>query len=71
MKQKIMSSESPRKKSRQVCLICGSYTTLIVNIYEPRSGPNIVDLINQKFGPQVNIVNKSIKFINNRPGVRL
>lgn len=52
---KNMSSESPRKKSRHVCLICGSYTTLMINIYEPRSGPNIVEVINQKFGMQVNI----------------
>lgn len=51
---KNMSSESPRKKSRHVCLICGSYTTLMINIYEPRSGPNIVEVINQKFGMQVN-----------------
>ncbi|XP_037032029.1 protein phyllopod [Bradysia coprophila] len=43
-----MSSESPRKK-RLTCLICGSYTASMLNIYEPRCGPNIVEIIKQKF----------------------
>lgn len=50
-----MSSESPKKKSRNVCLICGNSTTLMIDIYEPRSGPNIVDVIKLKYGTQVRI----------------
>lgn len=40
-------------KQKKVCFICGSYTTFTINIYEPRSGPNIVDVINEKFKVQV------------------
>lgn len=39
--------ESPLRK--RVCFICGSQTTLIINIHEPRNGPNIVDVISEKF----------------------
>lgn len=41
------------KQQKKVCFICGSQTTFTINIYEPRSGPNIVDVINQKFKVQV------------------
>lgn len=34
---------------KRVCFICGSQTTLIINIHEPRNGPNIVDVISEKF----------------------
>lgn len=42
-----------RPVQKKVCFICGSYTTLTINIYEPRTGPNIVDVINEKFKVQV------------------
>lgn len=41
------------KQQKKVCFICGSQTTFTINIYEPRSGPNIVDVINEKFKVQV------------------
>lgn len=40
------SSQQPQKK---ICFICGTLTTHIINIYEPRIGPNIIDIINEKF----------------------
>lgn len=45
-----------KQQQKKVCFICGSHTTFTINIYEPRSGPNIVDVINQKFKVQVNIL---------------
>lgn len=42
-----------KQQQKKVCFICGSYTTFTINIYEPRSGPNIVDVINEKFKVQV------------------
>lgn len=37
------------KYEQRVCLICGSRTHLVLDIYEPRDGPNIVDIIYAKF----------------------
>ncbi|XP_023168729.2 protein phyllopod [Drosophila hydei] len=34
---------------KRTCLICGCQTNQTINIYEPRSGPNIVQLIQAKF----------------------
>ncbi|EDV37557.2 uncharacterized protein Dana_GF11350 [Drosophila ananassae] len=34
---------------KRTCLICGCHTNQTINIYEPRSGPNIVQLIQAKF----------------------
>ncbi|EDW09576.1 protein phyllopod [Drosophila mojavensis] len=34
---------------KRTCLICGCQTNQAINIYEPRSGPNIVQLIQAKF----------------------
>lgn len=36
-------------QEKRVCFICGSQTTQIINIHEPRAGPNIVDVISEKF----------------------
>ncbi|XP_055538896.1 uncharacterized protein LOC129726198 [Wyeomyia smithii] len=36
-------------KKTNVCLICGIYTNLSLNIFEPRSGPNIREVIYQKY----------------------
>lgn len=38
---------------KRTCLICGCQTNQTINIYEPRSGPNIVQLIQAKFKFQV------------------
>lgn len=38
---------------KRTCLICGCHTNQTINIYEPRSGPNIVQLIQAKFKFQV------------------
>ncbi|XP_033234043.1 protein phyllopod [Drosophila pseudoobscura] len=43
--QKSASSEYLKR----TCLICGCHTNQTINIYEPRSGPNIVQLIQAKF----------------------
>uniref|UniRef100_A0A182P5D0 ZAD domain-containing protein n=1 Tax=Anopheles epiroticus TaxID=199890 RepID=A0A182P5D0_9DIPT len=37
------------RRKTNVCLICGIYTNLSLNIFEPRSGPNIVDVIYEKY----------------------
>lgn len=42
-------SESKVKKKPHVCLICGIQTNLLLNIFEPRNGPNIVDVIYEKY----------------------
>lgn len=36
-------------KKTHVCLICGIYTNLSLNIFEPRNGPNIREVIYQKY----------------------
>lgn len=38
-----------QRREKRVCFICGSYTTLIINIHEPRCGPNMIDVISEKF----------------------
>ncbi|XP_075168475.1 phyllopod [Haematobia irritans] len=42
-------SENPSEYLKRTCLICGCHTNQTINIYEPRSGPNIVQLIQAKF----------------------
>lgn len=42
----VASTENQEKK---VCFICGSHTTQFINIYERRCGPNMIDVISQKF----------------------
>ncbi|KFB51176.1 hypothetical protein ZHAS_00019436 [Anopheles sinensis] len=37
------------RRKTNVCLICGIYTNLSLNIFEPRNGPNIVDVIYEKY----------------------
>lgn len=53
-----MSSVSDKGNSAhnepKVCFICGSCTESIINIREPRPGPNVVNLIQEKFRIQVN-----------------
>nr|XP_019536347.2 uncharacterized protein LOC109407649 isoform X1 [Aedes albopictus] len=45
-----LSSGGPHKSNKtNVCLICGIYTNLSVNIFEPRSGPDIREVIYQKY----------------------
>lgn len=39
----------PENQDKKVCFICGSHTTLVVNIHEPRSGPNMIEVISEKF----------------------
>lgn len=36
----------------KVCFICGCHTTLVINIREPRCGPNMIDVISEKFKMQ-------------------
>ncbi|XP_065367760.1 protein phyllopod [Calliphora vicina] len=42
-------SEKSSEYLKRTCLICGCHTNQTINIYEPRSGPNIVQLIQAKF----------------------
>ncbi|XP_004527506.1 protein phyllopod [Ceratitis capitata] len=42
-------SEKSSEYMKRTCLICGCHTNQTINIYEPRSGPNIVELIQAKF----------------------
>ncbi|XP_011193783.2 protein phyllopod [Zeugodacus cucurbitae] len=42
-------SEKSSEFLKRTCLICGCHTNQTINIYEPRSGPNIVELIQAKF----------------------
>uniref|UniRef100_A0A1A9W9U4 ZAD domain-containing protein n=1 Tax=Glossina brevipalpis TaxID=37001 RepID=A0A1A9W9U4_9MUSC len=42
-------SENSSEYLKRTCLICGCHTNQTINIYEPRNGPNIVDLIQAKF----------------------
>ncbi|TMW52102.1 hypothetical protein DOY81_002819 [Sarcophaga bullata] len=42
-------SENSSEFLKRTCLICGCHTNQTINIYEPRSGPNIVQLIQAKF----------------------
>lgn len=41
-------SDDPLKE-KKVCFICGSHTVFIINIHEPRSGPNMIEVISEKF----------------------
>lgn len=41
--------DSIENHEKKVCFICGSQTTLFINIYEPRAGPNMIDVISEKF----------------------
>lgn len=43
------STSSAIRPNYNVCLICGSHTDLVLNIFEPRCGPNIVEIIYAKF----------------------
>lgn len=43
------ASSSSSASQYNICLICGSHTNLVLNIFEPRCGPNIVDIIFAKF----------------------
>lgn len=47
------SAASASEYLKRTCLICGCQTNQTINIYEPRSGPNIVQLIQAKFKFQV------------------
>ncbi|XP_017482711.1 PREDICTED: protein phyllopod [Rhagoletis zephyria] len=42
-------SEKASEYLKRTCLICGCHTNQTINIYEPRNGPNIVELIQAKF----------------------
>lgn len=42
-------ADSEENKEKRVCFICGSHTTLFINIYERRCGPNMIDVISEKF----------------------
>lgn len=53
-------SENSSEYLKRTCLICGCHTNQTINIYEPRSGPNIVQLIQAKFKFQVNILYKTL-----------
>lgn len=44
-----MSVDSTENQEKKVCFICGSHTTQFINIYERRCGPNMIDVISQKF----------------------
>lgn len=44
--------ESISEPAENVCFICGTYTRLIINIYEPRCGPNMIDVINERYKMQ-------------------
>lgn len=52
-KLKTKMSDNPSEYLKRTCLICGCHTNQTINIYEPRSGPNIVQLIQAKFKFQV------------------
>lgn len=44
-----ISDNTIDSQENHVCFICGSYTRLIINIHEPRCGPNMIDVISEKF----------------------
>lgn len=44
-----LMTENTENREKKVCFICGSHTTLIINIHEPRCGPNMIDVISEKF----------------------
>lgn len=48
-----VASSAGSEYLKRTCLICGCQTNQTINIYEPRSGPNIVQLIQAKFKFQV------------------
>lgn len=43
------SSSDEQPKEKKVCFVCGSRTIFIVNIRERRCGPNMIDVISEKF----------------------
>lgn len=45
-------TESGEQQEKKVCFICGRYTELVVNIHEPRRGPNMIEVISKKFNMQ-------------------
>ncbi|XP_017061510.1 protein phyllopod [Drosophila ficusphila] len=45
----VVASAASSEYLKRTCLICGCHTNQTINIYEPRSGPNIVQLIQAKF----------------------
>lgn len=55
-------SLGPTKKTN-VCLICGIYTNLSLNIFEPRNGPNICEVIYQKYNFKAERGDNEDKFI--------
>lgn len=55
-------SQGPAKKTN-VCLICGIYTNLSLNIFEPRNGPNIREVIYQKYNFKAERADNEDKFI--------
>lgn len=44
-----MSVDSTENQEKKVCFICGSHTTQFINIYDRRCGPNMIDVISEKF----------------------
>lgn len=42
-----------QKKEKKVCFICGSHTIFIINIHDKRVGPDMIDVIKQKFNMQI------------------
>ncbi|XP_055318467.1 uncharacterized protein LOC129576788 [Sitodiplosis mosellana] len=48
-KQDESATETSENREKKVCFICGGRTTLIINIHEPRCGPNMIDVISEKF----------------------
>lgn len=44
-----MSEKPSSEYHKKTCIICGCHTNQTINIYEPRSGPNIVRLIQARF----------------------
>lgn len=42
-------SDTMQNQEKRVCFICGSHTTQIINIHEPRCGPNMIEVISEKF----------------------
>lgn len=56
-----MSGKSSSEDLKRICLICGCHTNQTINIYEPRSGPNIIELIQAKFKFQVSFLPASFR----------
>lgn len=49
------SNDLDQQNRKSVCFICGSYTSLTINIFEKRAGPNIVEIISEKFKVKVRL----------------